>query len=588
MPWLVTLLVILLLVAAALAVPAWQHLREIPPARPLPLRVAFASGADLVVGGGADYPFGFALAADGRRLVFPASRHGMPQLYLRDLTTGRTDALPGTDAGVLPFWSPDGAHIGFFSGGRMRAFSLKNGEVVDLAAANAPRGGAWHANGDIVFAPNADDGLYKRRASDGGVEPFGALDAAAGETSHRFPVLIADHRHIIFFVRSSNTGREGIWIAPFDAPANRQRLTASDGHGVLAGEWLLYGRDQALFAQHVQGIGATGNDLPRLTGTPLLLGTPVGRGPHNQLFATATNDVVIFGAPQASQRELRWMNRQGQLLSAVGGSVDAWDLRIAPGGTSIAVTQTDAQLGTLDVWAYDGDRPIPRRISPAIDVDELAVWSPDGTRLAWVTGRRAIAIRGAQAQLPEERVATFDSQIRVWDWSAPSNLIVITQTAAETRDDLWLVPAGGGAPPKPFAQTPFNETHGVVSPDGRWIAYAADESGTFEIYVEAFPAGGRRARLTSGGGTEPRWRSDGTEIYFRRGREIHTVAPNLTAAIPEALSSAKLFEAAGEVRAYDVSPDGQRFLLNLPAAESGAQAISVVVNWRHGLAEPRR
>src|SRR5688572_15481215 len=150
--WVVALVAVVTIVAAGFAVVAIRNLRATP--QPVAaLRLALAPPDDVTVGGGTDYPFGLSLAPDGRRLIFPAARQGATQLWLQDLTTGDLQSLPGTDDGVLPFWSPDGRAIGFFAAGKLRVLTFKNGAVRDVADAPAPRGAAWHPSGDIIFSP---------------------------------------------------------------------------------------------------------------------------------------------------------------------------------------------------------------------------------------------------------------------------------------------------------------------------------------------------------------------------------------------------------------------------------------------------
>lgn len=571
--WLIAGLAILLLGAGAMAVTALRNMRASPPGDVLPLRLALAPPEDLTLGAGTDYPFGLSLAPDGRRLVFPASKYGLIQLWVQDLTTSETQALPGTDDGVLPFWAPDGRAIGFFAGGRMRVITLENAGVKDLASAPSPRGGTWHPGGDIIFAPEADGPLYRRRGSDGAVEPYTTLDRASGESGHRHPVLIDAGHHVLFFVSASEAMRQGIWIAPLGEGSTRKRLIGSDGHGVGASDAVVYASDGALVAQRIDF--GTGSLIAR----PFVLGAVVGRSPQHHLFATAGGDVLVYGAPRSGLRELRWLDRTGVPAGVIGDPMQAWEIRVSPDGTTVAVAGIDPQLGTLDIWSYEGDRPLPRRISPAIDRDETPVWARDGSRVAWVTGRRTVIVLGRLAELPDEMVRKFEYPVRVTDWSPDFQWIVISESRPDSHDDLWMVSPDGRSEPRPYAQSPFNEVQGVVSPDGRWMAYASDESGRFEIYIDSFPAPGNRARLTSGGGVDPRWKSDSGTVYFRRGAEIHAVHPNTSAVKPEAVASERLFDAGAEIRAYDVTPDGQRFLVNLPAAETERQPITVLVNW---------
>jgi Tol biopolymer transport system component len=213
-------------------------------------------------------------------------------------------------------------------------------------------------------------------------------------------------------------------------------------------------------------------------------------------------------------------------------------------------------------------------LSLSTDVDESGAWSPDGLRIAWAGQRRKVMIRGAGALLPEQTIASFDTPVQVWDWSRDGSSLLIGRRHNDTGDDLWIQPAVEGAKAQPYTTAPFNQAFGAFSPDGRWIAYASNESGQFDVYVDSYPKAGNRARLTTNGGTEPRWSADGRELYFRRGREIHALVLDRS----EVRSTAKLFDAGAAIRAYDVSRDG-RFLLNLPAENQVPAAATIVSHW---------
>jgi Tol biopolymer transport system component len=184
-------------------------------------------------------------------------------------------------------------------------------------------------------------------------------------------------------------------------------------------------------------------------------------------------------------------------------------------------------------------------------------------------------IRGAGAVLPEQTIATFDTPVQVWDWSRDGRSLLIGRKNADTGDDLWIQAPTEGAAAQPYAVAPFNQVFGVLSPDGKSIAYASDESGQSDIYVDTFPKPTHRARLTTSGGTEPRWSADGRELYFRRGSEIHALALDGF----EVRSLTTLFDAGAAIRAYDVSRDG-RFLLNMPADDHAPAAATMVHHWK--------
>ncbi len=530
------------------------------------------------VGAGSDYPFGLALAPDGRRVVYPAARAGLVSLWLQDLSTGETRALPSTDGAATPFWSPDGSRVGFLSEGRLRALDLATGSVTDLVEAQAGRGGAWNQSGDLVFAPGGTSGLMQRSA-DGTIAPLTTLDREAGESAHAWPAFLPDGRHVAYLVTSSERSQSGIWLTSLDEPTSRTRVSASDAQPVIAGHTLLVLNDTALMVQPLDP--ATGLAAGRST----LVGVPAGRGPLGQLFATAAADVLIYGAPGSRVRELRWVSRDGNVLGQAGEPADSWDLRIAPDGRRIAVTQLDPQLRTLDVWIREGTQPVPTRLSLGTDVDESAVWSTNGLRVAWVGKRRNIMIRGAGAVLPEQTFATFDPPLQLWDWSRSGDLLLVGRTDPRTRDDLWVVPEGDATKPRAYVTAPFNQAYGAFSPNRRWVAYASDESGQFEIYVDSFPKPGTRVRLTTAGGTEPRWRSDGSELYFRRGSDVHVVRlswgqPLLGVAQSLTVRSVeRLFDAGAIIRAFDVTPDGTRFLVNLPASSAAPRSATMVIHW---------
>lgn len=564
--WIPTLIAAVL--ALIFAVPAIRHWRERPPVPPLPpapVRSAWMAPAGVDAGGGGDYVFGLALARDGRKLVYPASSSGTVTLRLADLRTGEVSSLPGTDGGVAPSWSPDERRIAFFAGGRLKAIDLESRQVSDLAAAPSGRGAAWNAAGDLIYAPAATGALLHRRA-DGSTAPFTTL--APGEASHAWPSWLDDGRQVVFLVSGSDRSRTGIWTAPFDKPSERRRILDTDTQALLVGRTLVSLADRSLVAQSFDA------DTQVLDNRARIVGAPAGRGPIGQLLATASSDVLIYTAASETLRQLRWLGRAGQEAGPASEPIDAWDLRIAPDGRRIVVTEVDRQLRTLDVFIRTSAQPAPMRLSLSTDADDSGVWSPDGLRVAWAGQRRKVMIRGAGAVLPEQTIATFDEPVQVWDWSRDGRTLVIGRKSTSTGDDIWLQPPQEGAGATPYFAGAFNQVYASLAPDGGRIAYASDESGQFDVYIDSFPKPGSRVRVSTAGGTEPRWRADGRELFFRRGSEIHAVALDRF----EVRSIARLFDAGAPIRAFDVGRDG-RFLVNVPAARASAPAATFITNW---------
>lgn len=578
--WLWSLVAVLSLALIATAIPAVRHLREQPPAPPPSARAAWIPPADLAVGSGTDYPFGLAVAPDSRRVVFPAARDGHVQLWLQDLSSGSVAALSGTDRAALPFWSADGERVGFFADGAIKAVALADARVTELGAVNRPGGATWSDRGDLVFA-NDEGGLSLVSGSGrGGQSPttiraLTSLDRGAGETAHLFPGFLPGGTHLVAFVRAENAARQGLYLVSV-ADGTRTRLTGAAAGGVPAGDRLLYANDGALVSQ--------GLDVRegRLMGRMAVHGVRVGQSPLGQLLASAAGDTLVYSEPVTLQQELVWVSRSGERLGALGSPADTWSVRIAPDGRRVAVTILEPLLRTLDVVQFDGRSLLPSRVSLSIDADEWPAWSPDGLRIAWVQAGRAVMVRGAGAVLPADTVTRFDEPVRVTDWTPDGTAVLVSRTMADTREDLWLVPVRGGGEPLPLVATPFADVQGDISPDGRWIAYASDESGQPEIYVERVqdrsPGPGTRERVSSGGGSDPRWSRDGQELFFRRGSEIHVATPASGRGQNAVAATSMLFKTEVPPRSFDAAPDGQRFLLILPVATPPPPA-TLILNW---------
>ena len=516
-------------------------------------------------------------------MLFPSVGEGRLQLWMQDLQGGGLSAVPGTEGGALPFWSPDGTRIGFFAEGTLRTLDLASGRRDDVLEVDAPRGASWNPRGDLVIAASAEGGLTVR-STDGAIRALTTLDSAAGELAHLFPTFLPDGDHVLFFVRASQAARQGIWLTSLLDGASRQRLVGGAASGIVADGQLIYANDGALITQALEV------ESGRVSGRATVLGVSVGQSPLGQLLATGTADVLIYSPPVSTLRELVWVTRTGERVGTVGSPTDIWQARIAPDGRRVVATVLEPLLRTLDVVLFDGSSVMPTRVSLSIDTDETPAWSPDGLRVGWASAGHAVTVRGAGAVLPADTVRRFDEAVRVSDWMPDGRGLIVTRTMADTREDLWLVPTEGHGEPRALVATPFADVQGTVSPDGRWIAYASDESGQFDIYVERVqdrsPGPGTRERVSSGGGSDPRWSRDGQELFFRRGSQIHAATPALGRGQNALATTSTLFDTSAGIRTFDVAPDGRRFLLNLPASSAAADPAILIVNWPRGTPAP--
>jgi Tol biopolymer transport system component len=579
--WLVRTAVALAFLAVATV--ALRPAREAPATPRSPLRATWTVPDGATPGAGPDFPFGLALAPDGRRVLFPSVREGRLQLWMQDLQGGSVSPIPGTEGGALPFWSPDGARIGFFADGALRILELTGGQRHDALEVEAPRGASWNVRGDLVVAASAEGGLILR-SPDGAERALTTVDTGAGEIAHLFPTFLPDGNHVLFFVRASQAARQGIWMASLGDGAPRQRLVGGAASGIVVDGQLIFANDGALVTQ------ALDVEQARLAGRATVLGVSVGQSPLGQLLATAAADVLIYSPPVSTARQLVWVSRTGERLGTLGSPTDIWQARVAPDGRRVVATVLEPLLRTLDVVLFDGSSVMPARVSLSIDTDETPAWSPDGLRVGWVSAGHAVTVRGAGAVLPADTIARFDEAVRVGDWTPDGRALIVTRTMADTREDLWLVPTEGRGEPRALVATPFADVQGTVSPDGRWLAYASDESGQFDIYVERVqdrsPGPGTRERVSSGGGSDPRWSRNGQELFFRRGSQIHAATPALGRGQNALAATSMLFDTEVGVRTFDVAPDDRRFLLNLPSSSAAAGPATLIVNWPRGTPAP--
>ena len=586
----------------AFAIPALRYLREAPPASPPETRLEINTPAT-------DQPTSFAVSPDGRQIVFVASGDGASRLWVRSLATTTAQPLAGTECAQYPFWAPDSGAVGFFADGQLKRTDLRGGAPQTVAAAAVPRGGTWSAAGVILFAQNSTSPLVRVPASGG---PPVAVTTLAKQTSHRVPFFLPDGRHFLFYAQGT-PDTAGIYLGTLDA-ADTHRLTAADTAGVYLqtslaqrgssgpspggasgeGGWLLWVRAGTLTAQRLDVAGAA------LTGDPVTLAdrVVVDAAANVAAVSVSTSGLVAYRTGAGSRRQLVWVDRSGKALSPLGAP-DENDLRtpsVSPDGQRVAMARL--VRGNMDLWLLDGPRT--NRFTFDAAIENYPVWSPDGRRVVFSSTRavtydlyqKAAGGAGAEEVLldsPQTKVPT--------DWSADGRLLLYQSVDPQTNRDLWALPLEGDRTPWVFLKTPFEERAGTFSPDGRFVAYESNESGRDEIYIRPFTgpgvsraaatAAGGQWQVSKAGGVFPRWRRDGTELYYLAPNGAMMAAPiagagtTLAPGAPVALFPTRIYGGGTDTaqgRQYDVAPDG-RFLINSVLAEAAA-TITLLQNWQ--------
>ena len=533
-----------------------------------------------------------ALSPDGSRLVFVGQgAEGPPSLWIRQLDSPAALQLPGTEDASYPFWSPRGDAVGFFGGGKLKTIVIAGGAPRTLASTPAARGGSWGADGTIIYVPEPNSPVYRVSDKGGAAIPVTALDRKRREVGHRWPMFI-DARHFTFTAQGPPE-TTGIYLASMDRPETT-RLAGAFSNAAFIDGHLLFVVDGMLVAQSIDVEGG------RLLGNSVEVAGPVAfvAGLGLVAFSVSSNGALAYmaGGGEAASTRLEWFDRQGKPLGTLGSGTElatynAYYQRLSPDGRMVAISEF--RSATADLWLVDTNREVSTRFTFDDATEINPVWSPDGTQLMFTSNttgiydifRQPVSGNGKQIALLKS-----DTQKYPTDWSSDGRTILFTNIDPKTQSDIWAISAAGDGKPEPLIVTPFNEYAARMSPDGHWIAYTSDESGRPEVYVQRLPSLTEKSQISTQGGSEPQWRSDGRELFYLALNRTLTSVPITTAPAFSAGRPAKIFDTIvdttlGSFHAfhYSPAPDGQRFLVSVSALSPSS--ITVVLNWAARLRE---
>jgi serine/threonine protein kinase len=526
------------------------------------------------------------ISPDGRAVAFVAQAGQQPpQIWVRPLETSEPRLLAGTDGAMYLFWSSDSRAIGFFAGGKLKTINVVGG--APAVVCDAPldsRGGDWNSAGVIVFAPAANDVIYRVPATGGKPVPVTRLQSARAETSHRFPRFLPDGHHFVYVVRSKNAEYTGVGIASLDEPDGRLLLPGVNSSAQVA-------ETGTVFFSNASTLLAQPFDLRTrtLAGDAIPIAENIGTNATSYgAFSVSRGGRLVFAPRTTMTGELRWFTRAGVALDVAAPAADYLDFELSPDEASLAVSRVHEQQGVADIWTIDLQRRIPTRITSDFMNDASVIWSPDGTELVFRSNRHGnsdVFRLRANASGSEEVWLSTGANVIVSDWSASAGRLVLTNAQRNSGFEVWTWDLNPKGKMELAVRTRLNASHGRLSPNGRWLAYASDESGQWQVYVQPFPPTGERRQLSRDGGSEPRWRGDGQELFFlSTSQEVMSVpipgANALAAGAPRALFQARVPLANNVYRSnYTVSRDGQRFLVNTSATAGGIEPLTVIVNW---------
>jgi Tol biopolymer transport system component len=546
------------------------------------------------------YPGTPSVSPDGRYLTFSAlGPEGKRMLWLRPLDALHASVISGTEGGFAPFWSPDSNYIAFFANKTLKKVRTSGGppEVICVAEA-MPGGGSWNQNGTILFAPSLADGLYRVAENGGKPQPVLKLDSAKTERSYLWPQFLPDDKHFVFFVQTDMVNTTGVYAGTLDPP-EYHRVFSSETNAVYSGPaagdssnngYLLFIRDRHLMEQsfNVSHLAVEGD--------PFTLADDIGAVRSMALapISVSSNAILVYQSVGKPTRQMVWLDRSGKQVGQVAEPGDYGPPRISPDGGRAVVAKLGPDGVNADLWILDTNGNTTQFTSTPKH-EGSPVWSPDGSKIAFFSNQEGVYDIYVKPVHGEGKAEPFyKSTLPKYptDWSRDGKYILFGVISPGTRSDVWAV-STADRHAAPILDTIYSEGFAALSPDGKWLAFQSDQSGRNEVYVQPFEGATsgtrRRWQVSTGGGGLPRWRADGAEMFYvTSGGRMMAVALHPVGGDFQFGQAHMLFQTRpipGTWNLYDVSADGQRFLLNLPLEWSSAAPITVVTNWTEKLKE---
>ncbi len=533
-----------------------------------------------------------ALSHDGRLVAFGAREGAGPmRIWVQELASGAVRPLPGTEEAYRPFWSPDDRRIGFFTWSHLATTPADGGAVARLARARDARGGTWNRKGTILFAPHQVGPLFTIPEDGGEIRAATALAGKAQTGTHRFPQFLPDDEHFLYLDRTARfgQGREAsVRLGRLGSVEPGARLLDGATNAAYSEGHLLYVRDGALLAQPF--------DLTqrKLAGQAQTL---VGDLLFNQrftfgVFSASDRGLVAFLTGHQSDRsQLVWRDRAGRRLGELGepGILSgSGGLALSRDGRWAAVSRIEEGTSEADIWIYDLARGTEMRLARPSHDDYSPTFAADGSYLVF-TSRGSVAtesvlVRRDLATGAETDLLTVADRVLMPMSISKDGAFLVYDLGDEGKVgefDVMVRPLAGGGRERLLAGSQADDSSGQLSPDDRWVAWASDESGQYEVYVAPFTGPGARVQVSRAGGVQPRWNPSGGELFFKTPDNTLTAVPIESATGTFSVGApVPLFQIVEFIGwTYDVTPDGQRFLVREPLGEGDVSPITLLTDW---------
>ncbi|MGC2109858.1 MAG: protein kinase [Candidatus Korobacteraceae bacterium] len=525
------------------------------------------------------------LSPDGAMVAFTAMKpDSSVAIWVRPMDSLDARALPGTDNALFPFWSPDGRSLGFFADGKLKTVDLNGGSAQTIADASFGRGGAWGPGGVILFSPGTQTPMMRVAASGGTPVAITKVDRNQ-HTSHRWPYFLPDGKHFLYVAihhDPSKAANNTLYYASIDGRENRP-LFHSESDAVYASGFLLFARGDQLIAQPFDPSSG------KLSGEPQSMAKGIVNDVSTwHMDASASSDgLLVFGSGGTGNWQLVWVDRSGKQIATVAEKLTNLQIAvISPQGDRVALAMDNGQS---DIWVLDLARGVRTRLTFGPIMNSFPIWSPDGKWIAYVSdrnGRSNIYRKRPDGSAAEELLLADEQVVVPEDWSSDGKYLIYSRQPSGGAPEIWALPLEGER--KPWLVVPHTggsfSANGKVSPDGHWLTYTSNESGTVEVYVAAFRGGQGKWQISANGGAMSKWSADGKELYY--------MDPTFSLySVPvKDVGGALQFGAAQQLIAnwsspqvfYDMAPDQKKILLDR-IVQQVSQSVTVVTNFTAAL-----
>jgi Tol biopolymer transport system component len=529
---------------------------------------------------GGQLTVGQPLSPDGTKVAFiAASSTGVPMVWVRPMDSIVARSLEGTEGARDLFWSPDSQNLGFFAGGELKRIPASGGAALVICTVDNPEGGSWGSQNVILIGSHGP--LVRVSAAGGTTTAATVLDVKAGDQWHTAPEFLPDGRRFLYIVQSGGIADVQAFAGSLDSSDRRALDGVHSAVRFAAPGQVLFTRDGALLAR------ALDVDRSVLSGEPFQVADRAA-GRARMPFSASGDGGLAYLTLLDLDTELRWFDRSGTPLELAGKKGSYVNPELSHDGGRIA-TDRDAR-GNIDIWALDSTTGSETRVTNHVAADYAPIWSPDDRTLLFTSYRSGFGrmytheLVGTTGDTPVHESAI---EQRASDWSSDGRYLAYMQNDASVSaqpPDLWAIAVGNGSDPIRITHTDATENNVRFSPDVHWVAYESNESGRFEVYVQSFPKAGNRQIVSVGGGRTPRWKPDGTELFYLT--DDGTVMAVPVTPMPDSTRfgpPSRLFRAdveftGGIGRVLNVSPDG-RFLLKVVPPGRAPASIVVLNNW---------